>query len=494
MSRSFHDPATVGQALDVAIADPSLIPRVVAATGRTLTETGCEQYAMIASQLEKWHSRGVQSVDVDLLSAELAESTCFTDRNAWKKVITEIIGTGWTRSLEEYERRLRSLRRRRAISRLAEKAENGHEDTDIERELQALASAAPGDTQIAPLEFIDFTAPAPVPPPVLVGDDSAQLVTRGELTGVVADSGAGKTKLLVGLGIGIAHGGEVLGFPCQQQPVLFVSSDIDPDIHRTVCRSWAGRGGTADGLAALPFKVHSDPDFNLDDETCFAKVRTALEAVGGRERPVVFILEVLSSNVTDPKTLVDQVLFRDYSRRRFRSLMKEFPGLSIVFSAHLRKPQQGGANGIGDRVAGSMQIRASCDCIIGLIASGKDGFEVRRVKRSRSGGDFAAFRVAIVPPGRTEPLTLRNLGAVEVTIEEARGAAGAVLTLMREKGPRMALKDIVTGVSSHRKRAVEDSCKRLAEASPPALVRVSKKPAVYELSADQGRLDMEGVE
>jgi hypothetical protein len=174
--------------------------------------------------------------------------------------------------------------------------------------------------------------------------------------------------------------------------------------------------------------------------------------------------------------------------------MSEFPGLSILFSAHLRKTQRGGGNGLGERVAGSMQIKAVCDCILGLVACGKDSFEVRRVKRSRSGGDFAAFRVAIVPPGRTEPLVLKSLGLVEVTVQEARGAAGAVLKFMRQAGGRQLLKDIKKGCPNHRDRAIENACKRLSETKPPRLNRITGKPASYDLADEQPGLDMEELE
>jgi len=419
--------------------------------------------------------------------------------DTWEKILEEIVSLkGADKDLRWWARPCFDRTMRWELSELAKTAGNDLHEGVIFTSIRALQERAAKierlDTSGAkPLPRLDLSADLPPPPDPLVGSETAQILMPGELLGLTSDSGIGKTILLCTVAQGIASGRDVMGFRCQQRPVLYVTSDGEPDLTRRLRRLWEGLTGESRIPSDLPFHALSDDAFNLDHDSDLARVRKSLENLGARQVPAIFFLESLATNVSDPNALKDQVQFRDYARRRFRVLMAEFPGLNIAVSAHLRKPQQGGANDLGTRVAGSMQIRAGLDCIIALVPSGRDAFTVRRVKRSRSGGDFEVFKVRILG-ARTEPLRLVNDGPTEVSVEEARGAAGAVLAFLRSAGGRKSLKDIKAAVAKYRARAVEDACKRLSEGEGPRLARVSQKPAVYELAPDQGHIDMDGLD
>ena len=489
---TLHDPVIVKGVINVALDHPELIPEIVAATGTTAEEVAIPQLAEVLLALADFHSRGLRP-DIESLASHLAErSTRYDDREGWLDVLKDIRGKGWIEGLPAYLDRLRSLRFRRSLVRVSEAAQNGCANGDLISSVEAAIADLKSSSAVEPLPKLDQCAELPPAPEPLVGTEKEQLLIPGELDGIASDSGVGKTNLLCAVAEGIASGRDVLGFKCQQRSVLYVTSDGEPDLARRLRRLWEGLTGESRIPSDLPLHAFSDDAFNLDHDSDFARVRKSLEDLGARRVPAVFLLESLATNVSDPDVLKDQVQFRDYARRRFRALMTDFPGLTIAVSAHLRKPQQGGANDLGTRVAGSMQIRAGLDCIIGLIPSGRDAFTVRRVKRSRSGGDFEAFKVRILG-ARTEPLRLVNDGPTVVSVEEARGAAGAVLAFLRAAGGRKSLKDIKSGVTTYRTRAVEDACKRLSEGERPRLVRVSQKPAVYELVPEQVDLDLEDL-
>jgi len=140
-----------------------------------------------------------------------------------------------------------------------------------------------------------------------------------------------------------------------------------------------------------------------------------------------------------------------------------------------------------------MQIRGAFDSVLGLVGTGRDAFTVRRIKRSRSGGDFESFKVQI-RGGRGEPLSLTNEGTVDVSLAEVRGAARGVLQFMRATAGPVELKLIVPNIKNARQRAVQDACKRLSEADSPRLRRVGKKPASYEYISGNESDDIEGID
>jgi hypothetical protein len=291
-------------------------------------------------------------------------------------------------------------------------------------------------------------------------------------------------------------------FMCSQRPVVYVTSDGEPNMLRSVQRQYAGmREKHPDlaetALADLPLFVESDDDFSLEDDSCFARLRLTLEKRGFKEKPGLLIIESLATNVIGTD-LNDQVSVRQYVRIRIRSLMAEFPCLTVILSAHLRKTQEGGKSDLGNRVAGSMQLRGAFDSVIGLVADGKDSFSVTgRIKRSRSGGYFEPFRVQINGT-REEPLTLTNTGTVEVSLEEARGAAKYVMDYMRKAGGKRSLKDIVTAImaikDAPRKRAIEEAALKLSKGDDPFLVRVTMKPAAYDLVKKPEQSDLGGLD
>ncbi len=351
----------------------------------------------------------------------------------------------------------------------------------------------------AALPAVDLAAePGPVPEP-LVGDDKQQLVMPGEIILAASDPGVGKTKTLSDIALAVASGGPCLGFPTRQRPVVYVTSDGDPDLVRNVRRQWVGRGREVADLADLPLHLYVDPDFCAEEPTCYARLVATLDKVaGGSTSAPLLIVESLSTNVRGTD-LNDQVQVRGFVRRSLRSLQARHPGLAILVSAHLRKPQAGGANELGARVAGSMQIRGALDCVIGLVPAGRDAFTVRRVKRSRSGADFASFRVRITGD-RSGPLALVNEGPMETPIEVLRGAARAVLDYLQQAGPGPKPLTVIAetlGRPPHRltKRTVERACRKLAEADPPCLIRTGTKPAAYLLQPPkQEALDLDGLD
>src|SRR4029077_7553542 len=99
------------------------------------------------------------------------------------------------------------------------------------------------------LIFADLTAAPQPSPPALVGCPGCTVIPAAEKTGVVADSGTGKTHLLVPLALGVASGRDVLGFACAQGPVLYITSDDDPDMVRKCQRHAAGLGLDLGALA-----------------------------------------------------------------------------------------------------------------------------------------------------------------------------------------------------------------------------------------------------
>lgn len=347
------------------------------------------------------------------------------------------------------------------------------------------------------LPALDFTTePAPVPEP-LVGDDEAQILMPDEITVIASDPGVGKTKTLTGIALAVASGKLFLGLPTIQGPVLYVTSDGDPEMHRNVVRQWEALGESRESLAALPLHVHADPEFCLEHGQSLERVEMTLSKWG--VTPRLLILESLSTNV-ETTDVNDQIAIRQFARRYLRSLLANHPGMAIAFSAHLKKNQPGIKSDLGTRVAGSVQIRGAVDCVIALVALPGNAFTMRRVKRSRSGADFAAFNVRI-DGARTEPLALVHDGLADVGEDELQGASLAVMTYLRAaRGPR-PLKAICTALSewkpkAFRKRAVEKACRKLAEVSD-LLVRIGTKPAIYTLKPETlgpADLEIEGIE
>src|SRR6185436_15932473 len=86
-----------------------------------------------------------------------------------------------------------------------------------------------------------------------------------------------------------------LGLPVQQGPVIYITSDGDPDLLRNIQRQWIGRGGDLARLKALPLHVHASTDFCLERGHAHARLRMTLDAFG--TTPALFILETISTNV-----------------------------------------------------------------------------------------------------------------------------------------------------------------------------------------------------
>lgn len=381
---------------------------------------------------------------------------------------------------------------------------NGYDPEAREAARAKLASLCSPDEgeEATELTVVDLATDVPRAPEPLVGDARSQVVARGDLVAVAGDSGAGKTMTSTDLAVGCASGTTGLCLPCQKCLVFCVTSDGDSHIDYKIKRVWAGRGGSREELARLPLWAHVDNDFNLDDDGCFGALVAALEKRGFAQRPGLVIIESLVTNVGPDVELNDQLSVRRWATRRPRALQARFPGLTVIVSAHLKKPQQQSVNDLGTRVAGSVQIRAAVDAIIGLVPRGRERFAVREVKRSRSGATFGDFEVRIDgAPG--EPLVLRNVGALEPSLEDLRGAAAAVMAWFRGSGlEKASLKDIKVALARQAgaggrdgfgERAVEGACKRLSESDPPRLVRVSMKPAVYQVAPRQGDLDLENL-
>lgn len=419
------------------------------------------------------------------------------DRECWEIIVNQIRQQGgndpdyrWYLK-EAHERTIRWR-----MGKLGEAAMNGMRPGEIRGllgKLIAEATACDATPGLEPLQGLDLSAPLrPVPDP-LVGNGQMQLIMPGEAVLIASDSGVGKTKALTAIALGVSSGRGILELPCQRRPVAYITSDPDPDFLRNLQRQWMGMGGRIEELNNLPLFAKADADFNLEDDSCFARLRVTLERLRAKETPSLFILECISSNVLTTD-LNDQVSVRQYVRSRIRGLMEDFPGLTTIVSHHLRKTQQGAGNGLGDRVAGSMQLRASFDAAIGLVPAGKDSFTMRRIKRSRSGGDFEAFRVSIVDSdGRGGPLVLGNEGTLEIGTEEARGAAGAVRRFYETEGMdgrSILLEKCVKALEGKlRERAIQAAAKKLSETNPPILIRREKKPAAYSLAPIQDRFE-----
>src|SRR5207247_2383018 len=135
-------------------------------------------------------------------------------------------------------------------------------------------------------------------------------------------------------------------------------------------RQWVGRGTQVGALAGLPLHILADDDFCLEEPIWYGRLRKTLEKLVAAG-PVTLILESLATNVREAD-LNDQVAVRQFARTRVRSLMAHFTGLTVILSCHLRKPQRAGANDLGSRVAGSVQIRGAVDCVLGLVPAGRD--------------------------------------------------------------------------------------------------------------------------
>lgn len=496
MSALFDRPV-LEAAIDLVIDNPRYIPDLIKANGKGLEDVAMtDQFVEILRYLDDLHVGRVVTAPInrELMASQLAEASArHKDRGDWLNLLESLRGNRPVEAFQLFADRLSTLRYKRRVAEIGERAQNGCKPSEILERLEIAKLDLESSAGTEPLPYFDFSKDLPMTREALVGDDNQQLIMPGEKTCVAADSGTGKTKLLTELAFGIASGGVALGFRCQSQPVVLVSSDGDPDLERNIRRQWEGRGGKPSDLAELPLRVWADETFCLEDAACHARLRKTLEVAGADRQPVTTIIESLATNVQETD-LNDQGSVRQFISRNLGTLMASFPGLSVLMSHHLRKPQRGGGNELGVRVAGSVQIRAAFDAIIGLTVAGRDAFTVSRIKRSRSGGDFEGFRVQIVGD-RQGSLSLRNKGPVTVGVEELRGAARAVMGVMRRSGSeRRTLKEIVTSVAGFQKRAVEKACKRLSEAEEPQLIRVSKKPAAYELAPDKGDFLPEGVD
>jgi hypothetical protein len=476
----FFDLAILDAALSVALADPSKVSDLIAANGIDLEDLAMSrQYKVLIDKLQEAHSKN-QAADPDLLASDIAQ-TCGLDRKdvtAWLDGLRQSRPAG---ALPLFLGKLRSLRFRRRLGALAERVKTCHFDDELFEALEQARQEYETNTG-APLATIDFAAePLPVPDP-LIGDSAQQLIMPGEKVLIASDSGVGKTQLGVAIALGVASGTGVLGFPCQARPVVYVSSDFDPALEAKFRRQAAGRGIAAGDLARLPLAVIDDPEFCLDGPDYLRRLGATLENLGARVRPSVLVVETVSTNIRSKTTdLYNEISVRDFIRRTAGRLSRDFAGLTFNMSHHLKKAQAGAANDLASRVAGSVQLRAGFDSVIGLVACGKDRFTVRTIKRSRSGGTFQAFTVEI-RGDRTEPLTVVNLGPADLTLDELRGAARAVMEFMRGVHRPMTTEAIAAGIKGFRLRAVQGACKRLAEADPPLLVRTSRKPATYDLS------------
>jgi len=382
-------------------------------------------------------------------------------------------------------------RRRNILIRVAgieEAAYNGTNARDLDELIESLAEERASEAAVEVLPALDLASePGPAPEP-LVGDETAQLIMPGESNVIASESGVGKTKLLSEIGLSVASGQDCMGWPVVQGPVVYVTSDGDPDMQRNLRRQWFGRGGDPARLSELPLHVHVDPDFCLEQGQCFDRLKLTLHQVAEKFGPPrLLIVESLSTNVLTTN-LNDQTDVRTFFRRYIRSLMAAHPGMAVILSAHLKKKQAGGANDLATRVAGSMQIRGAVDCVIGLVGAPGNCFAVRRLKRSRSGGDFEAFRVGIVGP-RNGPLSLVHQGpatAAGVTDEEREGCAAAVLEYMAANPGRQKLTAICAALKEWKPRgfqarAVQKACRKLADEE--ILLRTGNKPAAYELPA-----------
>jgi len=392
-------------------------------------------------------------------------------------------------------------RRRNILTRVAgieEAAYNGANDRDLDELIEDLATERDAVT-VEALPALDLSAdPGPAPEP-LVGDETAQLIMPGEITLEASDSGVGKTKLATEIGLSVASDQDCLGWPVLSGPVVYVTSDGDPDLARNIRRQWVGRGGDPARLRDLPLHVHVDNDFCLEQGRSLDRLAATLSQM--REKfgpPRLLILESLSTNVSTTN-LNDQTEVRTFFRRHIRSLMADHPDMAALVSAHLKKKQPGGANDLATRVAGSMQIRGAVDCVIGLVGGPGNTFTVRRLKRSRSGGDFEAFRVGIVGP-RNGPLSLVHQGpatAAGVTDAEREGCAAAILEYLTENPGRQKLAAIVAALKDSKprgflKRTVERTCRKLADEE--LLLRTGNKPAAYELAAPHEELEPDLLE
>jgi hypothetical protein len=439
------------------------------------------RHKALIDKLEEAQGRN-QPVDPELLASDIAQA-CNLDRKDVTSWLDHLLQPRSIGAFPLFLSRLRSLRFRRRLVALAEGVETCHFDDELLEGLDRVRREYETDRG-APLVTIDFSAdPSPVPNP-LIGDSVQQLIMPGEKVLVASDSGVGKTQMGVAVAIGVATGTEVLGFRCEKWPVVYVSSDFDPALEAKFRRQGEGRGLSGEDLAGLPLRVIDDPEFCLDDADHLRRLSACLEGLGARERPCLFVLETVSTNIRSKATdLYNEISVRDYIRRTAGRLSRDFPGLTFIASHHLRKSQAGGANDLASRVAGSAQLRAGFDSVIGLVACGKDRFTVRTIKRSRTGATFQAFTVEI-RGDRTAPLTVVNLGAADLTLESLRGAARAVMVFLRQVRRTTAVEDITAGITGFGLRAVQGACKRLAEADPPLLSRVSKKPAAYALATE----------
>jgi KaiC/GvpD/RAD55 family RecA-like ATPase len=349
-------------------------------------------------------------------------------------------------------------------------ATNGHADEDLAREVSAFPEAVALHAADADdLQFADLAAPLPAAPLALVGKDGSVFIPTGQKVAIVADSGVGKTHLLVALAVGLVSESETLGFSCRGCPVLYVSSDDDPDLIRKFQRHAAGRGMSTEELAALPLRVLNDPAFNLDLPGTVAKVRKALRALGADKHPALLIVESLTTNIDPAATdLNSGPSVRSFIRRTVSTLQAEFPSLTTILSHHLKKTQQGSGNDMGSRIAHSVQIKAGVDVAFGLSAAGDESFTVRTLKRSRSGAKVEPFRVRIVGAPDAS-LTLVHDGNLKPSDEEVSGAAKAVLAFLAgNPGPR-SVKEILVGTTGVKKRAIERAAAKLTEGPTPRL-------------------------
>jgi len=484
-----YDRDILEASLSACAVDPSLIAALLAANGGELVDFGdIRPLYGLARHLADLHTRG-EMFDREIAASRIAETTG-AERGDVDAIMRSIEGRGNPAAFQLWLDKLRSLRFRRRLVDAGEHAQNGCADADLVAAVQL--AVREGETGNDGLVFADLTAPPLPTPPALVGRPGCTLIPVRQKTGVVGDSGAGKTHLFVSLALGIASGCDVLDMACAQQPVLYCTSDDDPDMERKFQRHAAGLGLD---LGSLPLRLVSDPEFNLDRPGTVARVRKALADLGAAERPATFILESLTTNVVlDLTNLHDAVSVRAYIRRTLAALQADFPDLSSIVSHHLKKPQAGGANDLSTRVSGSVQIRAGLDCVIGLVPDGPEAFTVRTLKRSRSGARFDAFKVRILGDPDA-PLTLKYDGTVDVSDSELMGASGAVLAFLKAAGGPRPLKAIVAGVTGFRDRAIQSACRRLSDGESPRLVRTGIKPAAYTYAPPkQTGLDLGGLD
>lgn len=386
----------------------------------------CQRHQRIFRAMERLSERGTK-IDLVTIKDELGRQGGLEAAGGPAYISSLVDGVPRSTNVDSYARIVKQKANLRALIGCATGIQHAASGEGSVEQILATAFESlshirgrASNSVLVPLDLSRLHEVPEDPPYVLPG-----WFCHGDLAGLVAEGGKGKSNLVMDLAVAAANCGPFLGLHVEGAPLRVLMVDAENSsrlIARRLRRLALGRGIDLAQVAAMPLRYLTASTLDLDDPGALAELLSEVKEF----RPDLITVDSLIRFHRRKEN--DNAEMAAFIADRIRPLQRH--GATVILLHHLRKPSRDAGNEMQHRVRGAGDLFNACDSVMGLEANREGGLTLTSLKprwgqhpapislRFEDVDEVDGFRVVATDPDTT-------FGVVRALLQD-RGSRGAL--------------------------------------------------------------------